>query len=752
MAKALAGVRWDRAVWGWAVSALALLLPCVAVRTIQVAAWVPYLDTLPWLAVAGFAVGTLMAMSGLPFGLLHIGGAVLGAAVVGALYTGAAPRGDWLDRWEWLGRRVVAWLDAARSGAANSDALLFAVAMALLAWMLGFAGAATLRRYGSPWGAVLGSGVALLVNLSYSTLNLVSYLVVYVVGAAMLLAATDTAARLHEWRRDGVSVASVGAWRAVAAGGLLGVGALLVAWVLPTYGVHPGVSDLWFRVVEPWFRVQGNVERLFVAVNAPPGAPRGLDFATALAPRAPFELAEQPVLIVEADEPRYWRAVTYDTYTGAGMVNTRPTASRRVEATRETVTEASYQARKPLLQRVRMLETGASAVFAADAPVWVSEPVVAEHRGQTDDLVQVRFAAPLQAGQEYTVLSSVPIASPSELRSAGQDYPEWVRAYLQLPPSLPSRVRLEALRLTEGAATPYDKAVAIEAALRQMPYTTAVPVPPPGRDWVDYLLFEARQGYCDYFATAMTVMLRSVGVPARVASGFAPGEKDPFTGRIVVRESQAHSWVEVFFPGYGWIPFEPSGVRELPPRLDGNQEETAAPLPTAAMPPEPSPSEAIEQVPPIGFPVTGETLVRGLTASWVVPWVVLGALLAVVGLAVAFFVAWRHGLWGLPAELRCYGRLVRLATWCGYGPRPSHTPAEYAVFLGRLAPEVAPYVQRIVAAYAAATYGSRATPSSRRALERAWRACWRPLLRQLLHHRWERALERWNRRPVARQR
>jgi hypothetical protein len=250
----------------------------------------------------------------------------------------------------------------------------------------------------------------------------------------------------------------------------------------------------------------------------------------------------------------------------------------------------------------------------------------------------------------------------------------------------------------------------------------------------------------------MTVMLRSVGVPARVASGFAPGEKDPFTGHIVVRESQAHSWVEVFFPGYGWIPFEPSGVRELPPRLGGDQEETAAPLPTAAMPPEPSPSEASERVPPLEFPVTGETLVRGLTASWVVPWVVLGALLAVVGFAVALFAAWQRGLWSLPAERRCYGRLVRLATWCGYGPRPSHTPAEYAAFLGQLAPEVAPQIHHIVAAYAAATYGSRATPLSRRALERAWRACWRPLLRQLLRHRWERALERWNRRPVARQR
>ena len=84
---------------------------------------------------------------------------------------------------------------------------------------------------------------------------------------------------------------------------------------------------------------------------------------------------------------------------------------------------------------------------------------------------------------------------------------------------------------------------------------------PPDQDWVDYFLFDSKQGYCDYFATAMVVLLRAEGVPARVASGFAPGDFDPDTGISIVRENHAHSWVEAYFPRYGWITFEPSAIR-----------------------------------------------------------------------------------------------------------------------------------------------------------------------------------------------
>ena len=100
--------------------------------------------------------------------------------------------------------------------------------------------------------------------------------------------------------------------------------------------------------------------------------------------------------------------------------------------------------------------------------------------------------------------------------------------------------------------------------LRSLPYETKVPTPPADRDWVDYTLFDVQTGYADSLATSMVVMLRTLGIPARVVTGFAPGQFDENEAAYIVYESEAHAWVEVFFPRLGWINFEPSVLRDLP--------------------------------------------------------------------------------------------------------------------------------------------------------------------------------------------
>ena len=100
--------------------------------------------------------------------------------------------------------------------------------------------------------------------------------------------------------------------------------------------------------------------------------------------------------------------------------------------------------------------------------------------------------------------------------------------------------------------------LAIEAYLRTISYTLDVPAPPLDRDVADYFLFDLRRGYCDYFATAMVVLARSVGIPARLVTGYASGGYDVISAQFVVLEKDAHSWVEVYFPSYGWVEFEPT--------------------------------------------------------------------------------------------------------------------------------------------------------------------------------------------------
>ena len=162
----------------------------------------------------------------------------------------------------------------------------------------------------------------------------------------------------------------------------------------------------------------------------------------------------------------------------------------------------------------------------------------------------------------YEGMSLVPAFPAEQLRAASEDYPEVVRApYLQLP-RLDPRIAQLAAQVTRGARTAYDKAAAIEQHLRtQYGYTLDLSGR-PGEDPLAYFLFEKRAGHCEYFAAAMTVMLRTQGIPARYVNGFLPGEYNDVGEDYIVRASDAHSWVEVYFPEYGWITFGPTPPAE----------------------------------------------------------------------------------------------------------------------------------------------------------------------------------------------
>lgn len=162
----------------------------------------------------------------------------------------------------------------------------------------------------------------------------------------------------------------------------------------------------------------------------------------------------------------------------------------------------------------------------------------------------------------YTVKVDLPDTSPQRLRgeTGGSDPADIRQRYLQLPTALPKRVRDLADEITAGAANRFEQVDAVKKYLKaHESYTLETRVPPEGEDFVDDFLFETHEGYCNHFSTAMTVLLRSEGIPARYVKGFAPGKPDPGQpGRYQVSEGDAHSWVEVYFPESGWIPFDPT--------------------------------------------------------------------------------------------------------------------------------------------------------------------------------------------------
>jgi transglutaminase-like putative cysteine protease len=158
----------------------------------------------------------------------------------------------------------------------------------------------------------------------------------------------------------------------------------------------------------------------------------------------------------------------------------------------------------------------------------------------------------------YYGYSRLPAVNASKLRAASTNYPEEIRGvYLQLP-VLDARIPELAKGVAAKARTPYDKAVAIENFLRSRFSYTLDLTGKPGDDPLPHFLFETHAGHCEYFASAMTIMLRTLGIPSREVNGFLPGEFNDLAGDYIVRASDAHSWVEVYFPGTGWVTFDPT--------------------------------------------------------------------------------------------------------------------------------------------------------------------------------------------------
>lgn len=185
---------------------------------------------------------------------------------------------------------------------------------------------------------------------------------------------------------------------------------------------------------------------------------------------------------------------------------------------------------------------------------------------------------------EYTIQSKIPVVDVGGLRSIQFEdinKEQW-KDYLQIPDSMPDRVAELAQTVTAEAGNPYDKVKAIERYLAETYSYNTSPAAGDSEDFVDQFLFEVKEGYCDYFSTAMVMMTRSIGMPARWVKGFAAGRSmmdemidsgAPYAryqqvsgspDEYTVRNADAHSWVEVYFPGWGWIPFEPTAGFSLP--------------------------------------------------------------------------------------------------------------------------------------------------------------------------------------------
>ena len=333
----------------------------------------------------------------------------------------------------------------------------------------------------------------------------------------------------------------------------------------------------------------------------------------------------------------------------------------------------------------------------------------------------------------YKVTVAYSEATEDQLRAADTSYAAWLDPYrnfagLYRPagatdaptalarggnyrsPAVLQKIHDLAVQVTAGKTTQYDKVQAIETYLRgNYTYTLTPPDPPAGADPIDYFLFTSKEGYCEYFATAMGDMVRSLGIPVRLVDGYGPGTYDDHIKAYVVRESDAHTWVESYFPGFGWIPFEPTPDGTYFPILRGpvsgaclpDQEFCGSSDPNGSS--NPDTSGKVDKVGPeldpgaSGLGSVGPFSVPRAALA-LAPW--FAVLLLVIAGAWVFVSRWLR-----PSTAgAAWRRALFLARLAGMRRQPGETPFEYGKRLGTEAPELRSPVTRFAEAFATAAY------------------------------------------------
>jgi ABC-type lipoprotein export system ATPase subunit len=340
----------------------------------------------------------------------------------------------------------------------------------------------------------------------------------------------------------------------------------------------------------------------------------------------------------------------------------------------------------------------------------------------------------LKPYQRYTVTSHIKSVSLDELSQAGDTYPEpIIDRYLQVPDDLPEQVKLLAEEVTKEAETPYDKVIAIKNFLNKFKYDLTVEPPPEGVDGVEYFLFDAKEGTCVNFTSSMVVMLRSLGVPSRICTGYLKGEFDSKTEKILLRGRNYHAWAEVYFPEFGWIEVETtsSGYAEGEETIVGAGGE----------------SSEVDDFPfMIDIEGPGSLGTAGpldtTPKSRAIP--NLSVYFLIIGVMVLLYFAarlvinnWVQRLKRVRSAIEAYAKMCYVASLGKSGPLAYETPLEYSTRLIEALPAEAEDINNVTDAYVDTLYSPRKElgQHEKARLQKSWVELCPRLLRSILHLR-----------------
>ena len=695
-----------------------------------------FTDLLVPMAIAGMLVGLIGAKVGWNRWLTYLIGAGFAALIVplavGELLVQNAPIPV-----ENAGTLAAAYHETATSLVhAATDLLVlhlqstnqyghFILVLGLLVWGTAMFASFTTFGHGRPLNAILVVGLLLLVNMSLTTRDQLVFLVLYSLASLFLLIRYHVLEEQAEWVRrrigDPASISGVylrgGTLFIVAAIG----GSLLLTNVAssdPLRGAWGGLSG---GLIELSHSIQrylpmGDNSRSFGADFDPSG--------TRISGRWNPDQSLEVTIQLPADEKRpfYWRVTTFDTFALNSWTSTAGASILRNPG--EALLDGSADSPNPDPNVTQAVQFTVTPDRYTGRPILSPlTPSVVDQGTQVGLVGNGSFLGTIQRDGTgpYNVTALVPIKgndpgqlNEENLRSAGTHYPVEVSSlYLTVPPgAMPDGGKAEQLydQLVAEAPslTPFDFASFLQDRFRDsgpdrlFKYDTDLfdLLSGPCKDLSSVECFATyREGFCQYYASTMAIFLREQGIPSRIVEGFLPGKRTA-RGEEPILNSQSHEWVEVYFPGYGWVPFDPTGgsVAQLE-ALPSGPPVTGTPRPALSFAPPSRPvGDGIDEPNDAG---AGTIANKGSPAG---PLIGMAILLSVIVGSLAF-VAWQRGPRSGTTADHAYRTVTRLARRFGFGPRPTQTVYEFSGGLGEVLPIARPELEMVASAKVETSYG-----------------------------------------------
>ncbi|MFH1474275.1 MAG: transglutaminaseTgpA domain-containing protein, partial [Chloroflexota bacterium] len=688
-------------------------------------------DFLPWAGVLGVLWGLGAAKLGRGRLVAHGVGALLATGfLVLAVGSTLAPGEDLSGMFRVTAERVWgAYEDLVLRGRATTTEIAhYLLVLGGLTWAAGQFAAYAAYAHRRPLAAVVLPGTILMVNVSITVLDQFAILVLFALAALLFLVRVHLADEERTWSRHRIADVGNAVGLSLRAGLAFVSVALVGSLVLTTFASSAPLAGWWRGLDQRLIDLGSELARFFPS-GGPGTSIGGATFGATVTVEGVWTSDDTPVLSItsDPDAPRLkWRAVAYDRLVG-NQWSRSETVDLDVPAARDLLAGTGDLPTETVATRevsfvVRATAGSLGVLLSPGIPATVDRTTRLTLVKQGSD---VWFAsARVDGAGPYAATARVPVVTDgvegalteNRLRATEADYPADLRAvYMDLQPrTAGADVRALLITILEAArpGNAYDTARAIESYLADPGHFTYDPDVLDvdcGQLGVADCFAVSRRGYCEHFATTMVVMLRVRGIPARLVEGYLPGDRD-VTGAETIRRSQAHAWVEAWFPGYGWVDFDPTAGVGQPQAIDpGPVIATPTPGPNGptGATPRPTARGGIDE--PGGPTSGGSTPPR---TPGIGPVIVL-VIPAAVGL-LALAAVWLRRRLGRPAQAEAvYRSVAGMAGRLGHARRPTQTVYEYLGTLSDAVPSARPELQLVARSTVETTYGRRRLPPDR---------------------------------------